>query len=115
MNALPWVVGAVAVLGLWQFARAARGDIRGADARRLVTEGARLLDVRTPAEYSAGHLPGAINVPLQTLERRLGDVGARDRAVIVYCASGHRSAHAKRVLERGGFTTVHNLGSIRSW
>jgi rhodanese-related sulfurtransferase len=42
-----------------------------------VTAGARLLDVRSPEEYAGGHLPGAINIPVQELDRRLGEVGPR--------------------------------------
>lgn len=92
-----------------------RPDLAGAEARDLVARGARLVDVRTPGEYAAGHLPGALNVPLDALERRLDDLGPRDQALIVYCESGARSAHAQRLLKRHGFGSVRNLGSWRTW
>ena len=82
--------------------------------RDLVASGAQLLDVRTPTEFAAGAIPGAINIPVQELEGRLGEV-ARDRAVVVYCRSGGRSGNAKRLLEQSGFTEVHDLGPMSAW
>ena len=92
-----------------------RPDIKGIDARKLVAGGAMLLDVRSPAEFASGHLPGAINIPVESLERRIAELEPRDREVVVYCASGARSAQAKRVLAAKGFATVHNLGSMGAW
>jgi phage shock protein E len=45
----------------------------------------------------------------------LKELGPPDRPIVLYCASGARSAHAKRVLARHGFAAVRNLGSIRAW
>jgi len=90
-------------------------EIQGADARKLVAAGARLLDVRSPEEYAGGHLPGAVNIPVQELDRRLAEAGPRDGALIVYCRSGHRSARASELLRRHGFTKVHNLGPMTAW
>ncbi len=91
------------------------GQISGADARKLVQEGAKLLDVRTIQEFGAGHLDGASNIPLDRLEARLGDVGPKDTPVIVYCASGVRSAMARRLLRGAGYQRVFNLGSMSRW
>ena len=55
------------------------------EARRLVESGARLVDVRTPGEFAAGHLPGAINIPVQDLERRLHELGPKQAPIVVYC------------------------------
>ena len=111
-----WGIAAAVLGGAWLLLRlAGRGDIRGAEARALVAGGARLVDVRTPREYAAGHMPGAVNMPLDALERRLGELGARERPVVVYCASGTRSAAAQRTLRRHGFGSVRNLGSWRTW
>jgi phage shock protein E len=88
------------------------GKTSGKDARRLVAEGARLLDVRTPSEFAQGHLPGALNMPVQELENRLDELGVRSRPLVVYCRSGSRSGSAKRVLERHGFIAVHDLGAM---
>jgi rhodanese-related sulfurtransferase len=90
-------------------------EIQGSDARKLVAAGARLLDVRSPEEYAHGHLPGALNVPVQELDRRLAEVGPADRDLVVYCRSGHRSARATEILRQHGFSKVHNLGPMTAW
>ena len=92
-----------------------KGDVKGADARALVQNGALLLDVRTGGEFSGGHLPGAINIPVSDLENRLSEVGPKNRPIVVYCRSGQRSARAARTLKSAGYEAVHNLGSISSW
>ncbi|MFI5370210.1 MAG: rhodanese-like domain-containing protein [Candidatus Eisenbacteria bacterium] len=92
-----------------------RGDVTGAEARALVEGGARLLDVRTAAEFAAGHLPGAVNIPLQELDRRVRELGPKDAGIVVYCLSGHRSQRAHGMLVAGGFTAVHDLGAMRHW
>jgi rhodanese-related sulfurtransferase len=90
-------------------------EIQGPDARKLAAAGARLLDVRSPEEYAGGHLPGAVNIPVQELDRRLAEVGPVDHDLIVYCRSGHRSTRATEVLRQHGFTRVHNLGPMTAW
>jgi len=90
-------------------------EIQGPEARRLVAGGARLLDVRSPQEYAGGHLPGAVNIPVQEIEGRLAEVGARDGELVLYCRSGHRSSRATEILRRHGFTKVHNLGPMTAW
>lgn len=87
----------------------------GRTARELVARGAVLLDVRTPEEFRDEHVPGAVNVPLQELTARLGEVGPRDRTVVVYCRSGRRSAEAARLLEHAGFRHVHDMGAMLEW
>jgi len=74
-----------------------------------------LLDVRTPEEFASGHVPGARNIPIQVLGQRLSEV-PRDRAVIVYCESGRRSARAIDLLKEGGYTRVTEMeGSMAAW
>ncbi|MCC7383424.1 MAG: rhodanese-like domain-containing protein [Deltaproteobacteria bacterium] len=85
------------------------------EARQLVEGGARLLDVRTPAEFASGHLPGALNVPVAELQRRISEVGAKDRPVVVYCRSGSRSRWATSLLKEAGFQAVHDLGAMSRW
>ncbi|HEY3451943.1 MAG TPA: rhodanese-like domain-containing protein [Myxococcales bacterium] len=93
-----------------------RGDISSAEARKLVSEGgARLLDVRTPGEFASGHLDGALNIPVQDLSASLKKVGPKEKPVVVYCASGARSAMAARLLKANGWQTVRNLGSMSRW
>ena len=76
----------------------------------LLSEGAAIIDVRSPVEFAQGHADGSLNLPLSTLaDAPLSlDPG---RAIIVCCASGTRSAMAKSVLVRRGFRNVVNGGS----
>jgi rhodanese-related sulfurtransferase len=70
--------------------------------------GELLLDVRTPAEHAAGSLPGAINIPLEELRQRLGEL-APDRSITVFCQVGLRGYVATRLLMQHGFQNVRNL------
>ncbi len=115
MNTLIPAAAVAAALLLVKALRGRRGDLRSGEARSLVAGGAHLVDVRTSREFAAGHLPGATNVPLQELERRLGSLGPKDRPIVVYCHSGQRSGVAKRLLLANGFTKIHNLGAMSSW
>lgn len=83
------------------------------DPHALVAAGATLLDVRTPEEFSERHLEGAVNIPVDQVEARLGEI-PRDRPVVVYCRSGARSMSAARILRRSGYD-VEDLGSINEW
>lgn len=67
-----------------------------------------LLDVRTPTEYAAGHVPDALNIPVDELRSRLSEV-PRDRPVVAYCQVGQRGYLATRVLRHAGFD-ASNLG-----
>lgn len=79
-----------------------------------VPDGAFLLDVREPGEWAAGHVPGALHIPLGQLGARAGEV-AWDREVYVICRSGHRSAHAARALAGAGWR-VHNVADgMHGW
>jgi phage shock protein E len=91
------------------------GDISAADARKLVGEGARLIDVRTTEEFAAGHIAGAVNIPVHLLEGRLGELGSKEQPIVVYCRSGNRSGRAKRMLQGAGYTSVHDLGAMSRW
>ena len=85
------------------------------DAHRLVAEGARLVDVRTAQEFATGHIPGAVNIPVQELGRRMEELGAKERPIVVYCRSGNRSGSAARMLRSAGYSEVHDLGSMSRW
>jgi len=90
------------------------------DPRRLreLLDGAEpplLLDVRTPGEWAICRLPGARLIPLQELERRMGEID-RSREIVVYCHAGMRSAMAAGLLRRQGHARVRNLtGGIDGW
>lgn len=91
--------------------------IDGPKARALVKAGdALLVDVRSPEEFDAGHLDGAINIPVDALEGRLDELKARQpKGVVVYCRSGARSARAQKILAGAGFRNVENLGAMSRW
>lgn len=75
----------------------------------LATGEAVLIDVRTPEDYAAGHIEGAINVPINTLAQSL-DKFPTDKPVLVYCASGHRAGMATSVLRSLGYSNVRAFG-----
>jgi rhodanese-related sulfurtransferase len=109
---LTWIGVAIIAAAFFWWKRA---DLDRNQAHELVAGGALLVDVRSPAEFASGHIDGARNVPVGEIAQRVSELGATDRPVIVYCASGTRSAMAKRTLTRAGFARVYNLGSMRNW
>ncbi|SEJ65020.1 Rhodanese-related sulfurtransferase [Deinococcus reticulitermitis] len=85
------------------------------DLHTAQQSGEFVLDVRTPAEYVQGHVPGATLLPLQDLPARLNEV-PKDRKVYVICRSGSRSAQASQVLTDGGHRNVYNVdGGMLAW
>lgn len=112
----PKLLGAIllVVVFAWMFL-GRKGDVDGTAARKLVADGALLLDVRTPGEFSDRHIEGAVNIPVEALAGRMAEVGPKDRPVVVYCRSGNRSASAKRQLLAAGYASVHDLGPIGAW
>lgn len=71
-----------------------------------------LLDVREHVEWHAGHIPGAVHIPLGSLRDRLGELPA-DKEVIVYCAVGQRAHTATRILLQNGFNAANLTGGFR--
>src|SRR5512138_2061066 len=86
-------------------AEVAPGVVDGATARKLVASGIKVVDVRTPAEFESGHVPGAVNVPHDQMAARFAELGAPSTAVLLYCRTGRRSEIASRTLREKGFTT----------
>jgi rhodanese-related sulfurtransferase len=69
-----------------------------------------ILDVRTPAEFKGGHLSDAVLIPVQELQRRIGELAPyRNRDILVYCATGNRSTVAAKILIDQGFTRIANM------
>lgn len=83
------------------------------DYALLMKNGAQIIDVRTPGEYASGHIPGAVNIPLDTLQQNLSKI-KKNKPVITCCASGMRSLSAKSVLAGNGFKDVYNGGGWTS-
>jgi molybdopterin/thiamine biosynthesis adenylyltransferase/rhodanese-related sulfurtransferase len=93
-------------------------EVDPAQARELASNGAVLVDVRETDEFAAGHIPGAKHVPRGYLESRIeGAVPDRSKHLILYCASGNRSAYAARTLvEDLGYEHVESMrGGITLW
>jgi phage shock protein E len=77
-----------------------------------IRAGARIVDVRTPAEYAEGAYPKAVNIPLAVLAARMSELEPKNAAIVLYCASGARSAQAARLLRQAGFTDLVNAGGL---
>ncbi len=89
-------------------------------AHKLVSEGAVLLDVRTPEEFASRHVDGAVNIPFDQVEERKAEIdkltgGDANKPIVVYCQAGGRASQAKETLVRAGHTKVTNLGGISNW
>ena len=95
------------------------GDVRTIDieafaAEREAGKVATLVDVRTPGEFARGHVPGAVNVPLDTLPGTL-DAYADKGEVHVICQSGGRSARAAAMMAEHGIDAVNIAGGTGAW
>ncbi|MCK6575703.1 rhodanese-like domain-containing protein [Myxococcota bacterium] len=76
-----------------------------------IRNGAYIVDVRTVDEYLDGAYPGAVNIPVQEFAHRAHEI-PMDRSVVLYCASGGRSAMAARYLKQNGHPDVVNAGGL---
>lgn len=121
MNRSKWAILAlVTVLVIGAFVLLIDGDpapglVDAGEFARLQAEGVRVVDVRTAAEYQAGHIPGAVNVPLSSFAET-ADTWDPAEPVALYCATGSRSAEAAQMLSARGFETVYDLsGGMVAW
>jgi len=83
-------------------------------AAAALDRGAAVIDVREPAEYRTGHLPGAVSIPMGQLTSRLGEID-RNRPVYVVCASGNRSSAMVDVLTAAGYDATNVAGGTAAW
>ena len=75
-----------------------------------------ILDVRTPEEFSEKHIPGAINVPNETIgSEEIPELPDKDQLILVYCRSGNRSKQASDKLAALGYTNIVEFGGINDW
>jgi len=79
--------------------------------REKIQAGAKIVDVRNPEEFRAGAYPGAVNIPLSQLDNRKAEI-PKNCPVVLYCASGMRSAAAARTLKHAGYGEVINAGGL---
>ena len=91
-------------------------DVTVQEAQRLwETKEAILIDVRTPGEYRDGHIPGVANIPIDDLEKRMGEV-PKDKKVVLICRTGSRSAYGTKQLRSKGMANVFNsTGGMSTW
>ncbi len=91
------------------------GVVDANTARKLAAAGVKVVDVRTPAEFAAGHVPGAVNIPYDEMARRHGEIGPPSTPVLIYCRTGHRSGIAGQTLREKGFTRLFDLQRWDLW
>lgn len=110
-NLLLILVGVVVLIGMFLIKRV--GLVSKATARRLIAQGAVIIDVRTKEEYDSNRLADTVNIPLDQLADRIESL-ARNRTapLLLHCRSGTRSGIARTLLKRMGYQQVYNLGSI---
>jgi rhodanese-related sulfurtransferase len=83
-------------------------------ARRLLADGAQLVDVRGDHEWEAGHIDGASHIPLDEIPQRAGEI-AKDRPVVLYCRGGNRSSMATAALADAGYDAAKLSEGIVGW
>jgi len=102
-----------------QRATTTEGPIAAPELAKRVGSGSApvILDVRTPAEYAAGHIPGSINIPHTELATRLAEIpGTKSTEIVVHCQAGRRAATAEEILAQQGYTGVRDLqGHFGGW
>jgi phage shock protein E len=78
-----------------------------------IKNGALVVDVRSVGEFSGGHFNGALNIPVDEVQKRIAEFGAnKDREIVLYCRSGGRAGSAKQMLEAAGYKKVTNAGGL---
>jgi rhodanese-related sulfurtransferase len=113
-------VGISAVHGTTASGAAASPDANGvpndnlATVRALIANGAVILDVRTDAEWAAGHVPGSVHIPLAQVQDRYAEL-SRGRTVVAVCRTGGRSYKAAFALRQLGYNAVNLAGGLKVW
>ena len=74
-----------------------------------------MIDVRTPAEFAAGHAKGAVNFDVTKMEAGRLPAVARSAKIYVYCRTGVRAGIAQSILQRSGYTDVSSIGGLQDW
>jgi len=113
-------VGLLVLLVVTEFRRRGQGfnDLSPMEATQMMNRRPTvLLDVREDREYEEGHIVNAVHIPLGQLNDRLGELEKyKNKVIIAYCRTGHRSATASARLHKQGFESVYNLrGGITAW
>ncbi|MGA7158771.1 MAG: rhodanese-like domain-containing protein [Acidobacteriaceae bacterium] len=111
MSLVPFVILAITLVALYvTFRRSNQASLE--HACEYLRRGALLVDVRSPSEFRAGHLPRAINLPLNELESLLPrHTRDKQQVILLHCQSGMRSGLATKRLKSQGYVNTFNLGS----
>lgn len=116
-----WLIGIAIISGgalLWPALQGRGPRLSTLQATQLINQGKGVVvDVREPAEFSAGHLRDAKNIPLGELSKRAGELDKyKGKAIIAVCQSGTRSAKAASQLKKAGFAEAFSLeGGVAAW
>jgi len=117
-NTIWWVLGAGIVL-FFLLRQGAGGDgaLSPAEANAFIASNKdiQIVDVRSPEEFRDGHLPQAVNRPIDQLQGTLGKI-SKEKPCLLYCHSGRRSAAALKILRENGFIQAkHMKGGLSAW
>ena len=119
LKVLPCVLGVLLLAGCAASGKeAAYRQISQEDAISMMEEESDyiILDVRTPEEFAAGHIPDAINIPNESIgTEEIADLPDKNQLIFVYCRSGNRSKQASRKLAALGYTNILEFGGITTW
>lgn len=113
MGGIGWAIYFVVLVAMVAFIVMRRsGQVPAKEAAEYVKDGAIIVDVRSPEEFSSGHLSQAFNMPLDGIEGILPNkIKDKDRVILVHCQTGLRSKKAMDRLNKIGYKHVFNLGS----
>ncbi|NJN27732.1 MAG: rhodanese-like domain-containing protein [Cyclobacteriaceae bacterium] len=75
--------------------------------KEALTDGAIVVDVRTPQEYNEGHISGSLNIPVNQIEARASMLKKKEKTIILCCKSGGRAGQAKSILEKNGISCIN--------
>lgn len=106
-----WIYLIPVAIILWMIVRP--GHAKKTEVKTMIESGSLIVDVRSPQEFASGAYPGAINIPVDQVQARIGEFGDKARPIVVYCQSGGRSQMAKQMLEAAGYKKVVNGGGLR--
>ncbi len=117
---LIWVIVAVAVVAVVALLMRPGGgggieDVDAAGVQKAIDAGAQVVDVRTAGEFQMGHIPGAINVPVDVLDAQVASWD-KNATYVIYCATGERSITAMEIMKSLGFENLkHFAAGIVAW
>ena len=87
---------------MFDFLKKIFGGSSSVDYKVLISQGAVIVDVRTPVEFKSGHIKGAVNIPLDQVKSKVADLKKKGKPIIACCRSGNRSGMAKGILTSAG-------------